>query len=175
MNNQSGKSLIDIYVWTIIFKVIESACLKNWGSNFKKTFDKKTQLFWPIPFTLIFYRLSQIWLTVVHWQNAPKIMLYLSRTKRTEVADVVYVNNLIWTVACERVRRGKARGGAVVGKPETRVDGYLSPREKKLVLQVSKWGLLWDVRGWVGWNIIWRINIVIYTWAVNITRFLCSG
>jgi hypothetical protein len=34
--------------------------------------------------------------------------------------------------------RGKAKGGAVVGRPETRVDGYLSPQEKKLVLQVSK-------------------------------------
>ncbi len=57
-----------------------------------------------------------------------------SRTKTTKVADVVYVNNVIWTVECERVRGTKAKGGAVVGRPETRVDGYSSPREKKLVL-----------------------------------------
>jgi hypothetical protein len=34
--------------------------------------------------------------------------------------------------------RRLAKGGAVVGRPETRVDGYSSPRAKKLVLQVSK-------------------------------------
>jgi hypothetical protein len=42
---------------------------------------------------------------------------------------------------------GIAKGGAVVGRPETRVDGYSSPRENKLVLQVSKKGMLWDARG----------------------------
>ncbi len=31
-----------------------------------------------------------------------------------------------------------AKDGAVVGRPGTRVDGYLPPRAKKLVLQVSK-------------------------------------
>jgi hypothetical protein len=29
-------------------------------------------------------------------------------------------------------------GGAVVGRPETKVDGYSPPRAMKLVLQVSK-------------------------------------
>jgi hypothetical protein len=37
--------------------------------------------------------------------------------------------------------RGKVRGGTVVGRPETRVDRYSSPREKKLVLQISKAGM----------------------------------
>jgi hypothetical protein len=44
-------------------------------------------------------------------------------TKMTEVADDVYVNNVIFTVGCERVERGKAKGGAVVGRPGTRADG----------------------------------------------------
>jgi hypothetical protein len=43
-------------------------------------------------------------------------------------------------MGCERVRGAKQGGGAVVGRPGTRVDGYSSPREKKLVLQVSKTG-----------------------------------
>ncbi len=34
-----------------------------------------------------------------------------------------------------------ATGGAVVGRPGTRVDGYSPPRAKKLVLQVSKHGI----------------------------------
>jgi hypothetical protein len=34
------------------------------------------------------------------------------------------------------------RGGADVGRLETRVDEYLSPQAKKLALQVSKAGLL---------------------------------
>jgi hypothetical protein len=34
--------------------------------------------------------------------------------------------------------RGLAKGGAVVGRPETRVDGYSPSRAKKLFLQVSK-------------------------------------
>jgi hypothetical protein len=43
-------------------------------------------------------------------------------------------------VGCERVGGvGEvAKGGATVGRPETRVDGYSSQRAKKLVLQVSK-------------------------------------
>jgi hypothetical protein len=44
-------------------------------------------------------------------------------------------------VGCERVG-GLAKGGAVVGRPGTRVDGDLPPRAKKLVLQVSKHGLV---------------------------------
>ncbi len=49
----------------------------------------------------------------------------MSETKTTEVVvDVVYVT---LTVRCERVRGAKARGGAVVGRPETRVDGHSSP------------------------------------------------
>ncbi len=35
-----------------------------------------------------------------------------------------------------------AKGGAVVSRPGTRVDGYLPPREKKLVLQVRKLGTM---------------------------------
>ncbi len=33
---------------------------------------------------------------------------------------------------------GLAKGGAVVSRPETRVDGYSPSRATKLVLQVSK-------------------------------------
>jgi hypothetical protein len=40
-------------------------------------------------------------------------------------------------VGCERVRE-LAKGGAVVSRPGTRVDGYSPLREKKLVLHVSK-------------------------------------
>jgi hypothetical protein len=32
------------------------------------------------------------------------------------------------------------KGGAVVSRPGTRVDGYAPPRARKLVLQVSKHG-----------------------------------
>jgi hypothetical protein len=42
-------------------------------------------------------------------------------------------------VGCSRVGE-LAKGGAVVGRPGTRVDGYSPPRVKKLVLQVSKYG-----------------------------------
>ncbi len=52
------------------------------------------------------------------------------------VVDVVYVNIVTRSVECERVGE-LAKGGAVVGRPGTRVDGYLPPRAKKLVLQVS--------------------------------------
>jgi hypothetical protein len=44
-------------------------------------------------------------------------------------------------VGCERVGE-LAKGGAVVGRPGTRVDGYSPPRAKKLVLQVSKHGFV---------------------------------
>ncbi len=41
------------------------------------------------------------------------------------------------------VKGVKATGRAVVGRPETRVDGNSSVRAKKLVLQVSNMGSLW--------------------------------
>ncbi len=44
-------------------------------------------------------------------------------------------------MGCERVG-GLAKGGAAVGRPETRADGYSPPRAKKLVLQVSKHGVV---------------------------------
>ncbi len=34
----------------------------------------------------------------------------------------------------------QVKGGAVVSRPGTRMDGYSPPREKKLILQVSKLG-----------------------------------
>ncbi len=43
-------------------------------------------------------------------------------------------------MGCERVGE-LAKGGAVVGRPGTRVDGYLPPQAMKLVLQVSKHGV----------------------------------
>jgi hypothetical protein len=61
------------------------------------------------------------------------------QTRMTGVVDVVYVNIVTWPVGCERVGE-LAKGGAVVGTPGTRVDGYLPPRARKLVLQVSKHG-----------------------------------
>ncbi len=52
-------------------------------------------------------------------------------------------------MGCERVG-GLAKGGTVVGRKETKVDGYLSLRAKKLVLQVSKYGMLGSKGlGWV--------------------------
>jgi hypothetical protein len=42
-------------------------------------------------------------------------------------------------VGCKRVGR-LAKGGAVVNRPGTRVNGYSPSRAKKLVLQVSKHG-----------------------------------
>jgi hypothetical protein len=44
-------------------------------------------------------------------------------------------------VGCERVG-GLAKGGAVVGRPGTRVDGYLPSRAKNLALQVGKHGVV---------------------------------
>jgi hypothetical protein len=61
--------------------------------------------------------------------------------RATGVADVVYVNNVTRTVGRERVGE-LAKGEAVVGRPGTRADGYSPPRAKKLVLQVSKHGLM---------------------------------
>jgi hypothetical protein len=45
----------------------------------------------------------------------------------------------VWSV--KGLEGQKQRGGAVVGRPETRVDRYSSLRAKKLALQVSKTGL----------------------------------
>jgi hypothetical protein len=42
-------------------------------------------------------------------------------------------------VGCERVE-GLAKGGAIVCRPETRVDGYSPSRAKKLVFQESTHG-----------------------------------
>ncbi len=49
------------------------------------------------------------------------------------------------------MRGAKAKGGAVVGRLELKVDGYSPPREKKLVLQVSKTRAVMGckVLGWV--------------------------
>ncbi len=44
-------------------------------------------------------------------------------------------------MGCEWVGR-LAKGGAVVNRPGTRVDGYSSSRAKKLVLQASKNGIM---------------------------------
>ncbi len=57
------------------------------------------------------------------------------------VVDDVYVNIVTRSVGCERVGE-LARGGTVVCRPGTRVDRYSPPREKNLVLQVSKHGLV---------------------------------
>ncbi len=52
-------------------------------------------------------------------------------------------------MGCERVG-GQAKGGAVVGRPETRVDEHSSPRAKKVVLQVSAHGMVGSKGlGWV--------------------------
>jgi hypothetical protein len=55
-------------------------------------------------------------------------------------------------MGCERVG-DLAKGGAVVSRPGARVDGYLPPRAKKVVLQVSKNMGLREARGWVEWGI----------------------
>ncbi len=44
-------------------------------------------------------------------------------------------------MGCERVGE-LPKGGALVGRPGTRVDGYSPSRAKKLVLQVSKHGMV---------------------------------
>ncbi len=43
-------------------------------------------------------------------------------------------------MGCERVGE-LAKGGTVVGRPGTRVDGYSPPQAKKLVLPVSQHGV----------------------------------
>jgi hypothetical protein len=66
--------------------------------------------------------------------------MFFLQKRTTGVADVVSVNIVILSVGCERVG-GLAKGGAVVGRPGTSVDGYSPPQAKKLVLQVSKHGV----------------------------------
>jgi hypothetical protein len=85
----------------------------------------------------IFHTLS-IFLTVLNLARCCTCVLCQTRT--TGVVDVVFVNIITWCVGCERVGE-LAKGGAVVGRPGTRVDGYSSPWAKKLVLQVSKHGV----------------------------------
>jgi hypothetical protein len=52
-----------------------------------------------------------------------------------------------------------ARGGAVVGRPETRVNEHSSPRAKKLVLQVSKRGCSGsNARGRLGRNDVYYVD-----------------
>jgi hypothetical protein len=67
-------------------------------------------------------------------------MLFMCQMRTAGVVDVVFVNIVTWSVRCERVGE-LAKGGAVVSRPGTRVDGYSPPRAKKLVLQVSKHGI----------------------------------
>ncbi len=50
-------------------------------------------------------------------------------------------------MGCERVGE-LAKGGAVVGRLETRVDGFSPSQAKKLILQVSKHGIVGS-KGWV--------------------------
>ncbi len=64
----------------------------------------------------------------------------LCQTRTAGVVDVVYVNIVTRSVGCKRVGE-LTNGGAVVGRPGTRVDGYAPPRAKKLVLEVSKHGM----------------------------------
>ncbi len=48
----------------------------------------------------------------IYIDNQLKVLikrLVLTRTRTTEIDDVVCVNNVIWTVGCERVRGAKAK------------------------------------------------------------------
>ncbi len=66
-------------------------------------------------------------------------------------------------MGCERVRGVKTRGGAVVGRLETRVDGYSSQRAKKLVLQVNKEGLFIGMQGVrLGESVMCHVDIARY-------------
>jgi hypothetical protein len=64
----------------------------------------------------------------------------LSQTRTADDVDVIYVNIVTSSVGCERLGE-LAKGGAVVGRQGTRVNGCSPPRAKKLVLQVSKHGV----------------------------------
>jgi hypothetical protein len=58
---------------------------------------------------------------------------------------------------------GKAKGGAVVGRPEAKVDGYSSPQAKKLVPQVSKARLFIGVqKARLGENVVYCVDIAMY-------------
>jgi hypothetical protein len=48
---------------------------------------------------------------------------YMCQTRMAGIVDVVYVNIITWYLGCERVRE-LAKGGPVVSRPGTRVDGY---------------------------------------------------
>jgi hypothetical protein len=52
-------------------------------------------------------------------------------------------------MGCERAGE-LAKGGAVVGRPGARVDGYSPLRAKTLVLQVSKYRMVGS-KSWVEW------------------------
>jgi hypothetical protein len=54
----------------------------------------------------------------------------LSWTKKTVIVDVVIVNSVMWAEGWERGERAKAKGGAVVTRQGTRVDGSSSPRAR---------------------------------------------
>jgi hypothetical protein len=90
----------------------------------------------------------EIFIDTIHATINKTLKDILGQMRMTGVADIVYVNIVTWTVGCERVG-GLANGGAVVGRPETRVDGYLPSLAKKLVLQVSKYGAM-ESKG-LGW------------------------
>jgi hypothetical protein len=67
------------------------------------------------------------------------------------IADSLYINSLYYYVIVVfgvwKGERSKVRGGAVVGRPGTRVNAYSSPRAKKLVFQESKAGMLMECKG----------------------------
>jgi hypothetical protein len=48
--------------------------------------------------------------------------------KKTVIADVVLVNSVMWAVGGKGVREARAKGGAVVTRQGTRVDGNSSLR-----------------------------------------------
>ncbi len=101
---------------------------------------------------------------------------YLCQTRMAGVVDVVYVNIVTWSVGCERAGE-LAKGGAVIGRLGTRVDGYLSPRAKKQVLQINKLGTTGSKGlGWMRhymmckcWN-IGSINDEISVFRLKITH-----
>ncbi len=100
----------------------------------------------------------------------------LCQTRTAGVVDVVYLNIVTWSVGCERVGE-RAKGGAVVGRPGTRVDGYSPPRVKKLVLQVSKHRAIGSKGlGWIrhymicGYCNIWSLNNEISMFRLKINH-----
>jgi hypothetical protein len=61
----------------------------------------------------------------------------LSWTRKTEIVGVVYVNDVILTVGCERARGVKAKGWNSCWQTRDKGGWDLLPRAKKLALQVS--------------------------------------